>query len=558
MAVPEPGDVSDVDLSAIGAVVGASNVGRTNDRVPLTEAVDFSSLDALSPEATPEQMESALLQVRESLPKGVDELTRETVRATIRQRYKSIPARMVNATVKPLPSPTIVSPPVGREAAKTQQGSGVLLVDDESWQTPVDGSILLGEVVRLIRRYVVLPKTAADAAALWVMAAFAIDAWTVMPMLAIVAPMKRSGKSTFAEVVRAVSPRGLLVASLTPAVLFRLVEKHRPTLIADEADTWLTDEKSDLRGIFNSGHSRSTAVVARCVGDDNEVRLFSTWAPKVIAMIGRLPATIQDRSIVVELKRKRPTEVVASLRREHLERDGSMLRRRLRRWADDHVAALGQADPLVPAGLHDRAADNWRPLLAVADQIGCDWPTLGREAAGFLSGAAEAEDINMDLLADIREIFAERDADTLASADLVAALVAMDGRPWAEWSQGRPMTPAKLASRLRPFGVIPIDVKVNGRVLKRYRRDGLADVWDRYVPATEPQPRNPSNVHAVESLEAKAQPERKGSAPQTATGSAFIGPGCEVAVTGADTSLPAKHDAPDKASQGECAIDGLF
>jgi len=39
-------------------------------------------------------------------------------------------------------------------------------------------------------------------------------------------------------------------------------------------------------------------------------------------------------------------------------------------WAYDHRPQLEDAEPAVPAAMNDRAADNWRPLLAIADAIG--------------------------------------------------------------------------------------------------------------------------------------------------------------------------------------------
>ena len=42
----------------------------------------------------------------------------------------------------------------------------------------------------------------------------------------------------------------------------------------------------DLRNILNSGHTRATAQVIRC--DENlNVKVFSTFAPKLLAMIGK-------------------------------------------------------------------------------------------------------------------------------------------------------------------------------------------------------------------------------------------------------------------------------
>ena len=104
------------------------------------------------------------------------------------------------------------------------------------------------------------------------------------------------------------------------------MEKYRPTLLLDEADTVLP-RNDELCGLFNSGHTRSAAVVIRTVGDEYEPRAFSTWCAKMIASIGALPETITDRSIVISMKRRAPGEKVERLR---LDRLGRIVRHRRR------------------------------------------------------------------------------------------------------------------------------------------------------------------------------------------------------------------------------------
>ena len=82
--------------------------------------------------------------------------------------------------------------------------------------------------------------------------------------------------------------------------------------LVDEADTFLT-KNSDLRGILNSGYRRNAAFVIRADA------IYSTWAPVAVAMIGRLPATLEDRSVVVRLKRRRQDEVIAPFRFDQTE-----------------------------------------------------------------------------------------------------------------------------------------------------------------------------------------------------------------------------------------------
>ena len=182
------------------------------------------------------------------------------------------------------------------------KGQGRLIsYENEPWPHAVDGADLLNSFSAALTRDVIMSKEAADATALWIVHTFLMDVFNISPMLAITSPEKRCGKSTLLDILGLVTRCPLPTANATPAANIRVVEMYRPTLLIDEADTFL-DNRSELRGILNSGHRRGTAYVLRTVGDDHEPRKFSTWAAVAIAMIGRLPGTLEDRSIPVALR----------------------------------------------------------------------------------------------------------------------------------------------------------------------------------------------------------------------------------------------------------------
>ena len=133
------------------------------------------------------------------------------------------------------------------------------------------------------------------------------------PILAILSPEKRCGKTTLLELLASFVLRPLPTANMTPATVFRGIESYRPTLLVDEADTFIRNS-DELRGVLNSGHRRGMAFVLRTVGDDYAVKTFSTWCPKAMAAIGRLPETLQDRSIVISLRRRAAHETVEGFR----------------------------------------------------------------------------------------------------------------------------------------------------------------------------------------------------------------------------------------------------
>jgi len=218
------------------------------------------------------------------------------------------------------------------------------------------------------------------------------------------------------------------------------------------ADTFLRDN-NELRGILNSGHNRGCAFVIRTTGDNYEPKRFCTWGPKAVALIGKLPATLASRAIHIALRRKMSSETVTELRperRDHL----IPLCRPAARWAADNAEKLRLAEPRLPANIYGRTADNWRPLLAIAEVAGGHWPGTARGIAESLNGKSSEETAGIMLLDDLQRIFAEG-KDQITSVSLIETLVAMEDRPWPEWKSGMPITARQVAKLLEPFEIRP-------------------------------------------------------------------------------------------------------
>jgi hypothetical protein len=309
---------------------------------------------------------------------------------------------------------------------------------------------------------------------------YLLDCFGISPRLAITSPEKGCGKTTLLDVLLHLVMRPLPTANATASAIFRVVEMQQPTLLIDEADTFLS-KNEELRGILNSGHCKGGSVI-RTVGEDFEPRAFSTYSACAIALIGKLPATLTDRSVPIELRRRRPDEAIEAFR---FDRTGPLtqLGSKAARWAMDHAAHVRGADPDMPASIFNRAADNWRPLLAIADAAGGDWPARARRAVQSLAATGDEEQSSrVTLLADIRSIFAERRVDRMASAELVEALVAIEERPWVEWKGGKAITANGLARVLAPFKIKPGTIRTADGTPKGYVLSQFDDAFARYLP----------------------------------------------------------------------------
>lgn len=352
----------------------------------------------------------------------------------------------------------------------------------DPWPEAVDGDALLAELVTVYRRYLVLPDGGSTVLALWTLHTYVFDAFDVSPYLTLTSPQKRCGKSTVLMVASALTHAPLLVSNATPAALFRTMELVHPTLLIDEAETFVRDNE-DLRGILNSGHSKRTAYVLRTVGEEHEPRLFSTWTPKMLAGIGTLPETIRDRSLVLTMHRKTKAERVTKWREREVDRYGD-LRRRCVRWATDHGTALAQADPPVPDLASDRAADNWATLLAIADQAGGDWRQHTEDAIAVLTGERDEEEAGLGglLLADLCQYFRAGSHHQSPSQEVAEWLKLQEERPWAVYGKaGKPITVRQMASLLRPFGIRSKQLTKPANVKGYLLRDCL-ESFVRYLP----------------------------------------------------------------------------
>jgi hypothetical protein len=351
---------------------------------------------------------------------------------------------------------------------------GSLFTEPEPWDEPVDGAGLLDKIVALLARYVVMSNEACHAVALWILFSWTLDSFDVAPILAVLSPVKRCGKSTLLKLLLSLSCRAVRGSNITPAVIYRVVDECHPTLILDEADTWLC-VGAEIRGLINSGHDRALACVIRASGPGHSLQQFSTFAAMAIAANVSLPTTIRDRSIVVPLSRKSKAEQAEHLRVSRAFVETEPLRRRARRWADDHADCLRAAEPERVQGLDDRAQDNFEPLLAIADACGGKWPQRARRAAAILSVRDDEQELGIMLLEDLPGIFAAHDRPVLLTRVLLAELHALEERPWGE---GKPLTARRLALLLRPFGVRPSNLsgKAHG-----YRAADVEAQASRYV-----------------------------------------------------------------------------
>jgi hypothetical protein len=360
------------------------------------------------------------------------------------------------------------------------------------WPDPVNGPALLDELVQTINRFVVLPQSASEALALWVLHTYAFQLRDVTTYIGIQSPEHRCGKSTLITVLSQLAHRPVVSSNISPPAFFRIIEDLQPTLFIDEADTFLAGN-DQLRGILNAGYTRSTAFVLRAASQSSlpagaepaeafgKVSRFSCWCPKVIARIGRLPATLADRCILLHMQRKTINEGCERIKNL----GASVLGRKCARFVLDHSELIARAEPSSPPSLNDRAADIWEPLLVLADLAGAHWPVAARQAAIALSASPHESNPAASLLLDVAISFFEKNTDRIFTRTIVDRLNAITDRPWMEFTNGKPITDCWLSKQLRPYGIRSKTLRIGEYQAKGYLMDDCREVFLRYIPKSE-------------------------------------------------------------------------
>jgi hypothetical protein len=364
------------------------------------------------------------------------------------------------------------------------------------------GAELLDDLRTFVGRFVAAPlPEALDAIVLWAAHAHMSGFFYTSPRLALLSPEPGSGKTRVLEVLYPVVARPMFSFSASPAAIFRKLAQEDHTLLFDEVDTIFTrkgkdDGNEDLRALLNAGYRRG-ATIPRCVGPRHEVQEFGVFAPVALAGLGDLPDTIMTRSVIVRMRRRAPSERIEQFRMRIHEPQGAELRDRLAAWAEVVGPQVGEAWPELPAGVVDRDAEIWEPLLAVADAAGGHWPATARGACVELLKVASDREVSLGvrLLGDLRTVFGT--ADALATSDILEALNELDEAPWGDL-YGKKLEPRTLARMLKRYGVTSTTVKIGGKALRGYRRESLWDTWERYLaPASgDAQPPQPPSTEA--------------------------------------------------------------
>jgi hypothetical protein len=392
--------------------------------------------------------------------------------------------------------------------------------EDAPWGGAVVLCGVLDAALAEVRRYIIAPDMHLGTIVVWSALTHVTHNEHVRlqksPRLAVLSRVPGSGKTTCLDIVCSLSLRGTMASSFTASSVLRGMDSDKPTLLLDEVDGVVWSTNSELGSILKAGDRRRSAIVKRSVPTPDggwEVRDFCVWGTVAFAGINELPQPIQERSLCIWLERALGGDAL-----EHLQDGTSLrlieLRRQLRAWGEQLIELPDSDLPEILRRQPARLSDNWRPIMAVAQLAGGQWPALITEAINAAVIEEQRPNMVMRLLRSILRAFnaqAEKDAAAiklavvnpmvrksyndladnvlrLTTPTLIRHLLTEEEEEWATANRGRVITPYYLRHQLRhllrPKGAMDwwTGPAGNQKHHSGYTRDQFKVAWATILP----------------------------------------------------------------------------
>jgi hypothetical protein len=373
--------------------------------------------------------------------------------------------------------------------------------------TSAAGDALLVDLRAFFARFVIFrDKRIPLLLAAWTLGTYVYRVFRVFPYLALRSPAMRCGKSRVLDELSLVAfNSSKKVVNPTEAQIFRGPSRNGGTLLLDEVEALKNADRENfiaLLSVLNSGFERG-GTVPRLTKDKqgNFVEVsFDTFAPRALAGINKLAATLNDRCISIVMQRKLRQEKTERFSPSKLEGDAQSLRDRCYLWALSHASDLSatydQADQFFTdlAALDDRARDLWEPLIsivALADvERGDGQKTLTDELTALALDLCqvrdgEAEDsLVVQIVKALQEIVTQKRQEGLFQGEDEIILTPTDlAGLLKEKLRWEKLSPKGLAALLNPLGLFSKNTRLKEKVTLAYhvREQDLAELSDRYT-----------------------------------------------------------------------------
>lgn len=291
-----------------------------------------------------------------------------------------------------------------------------------------DHATITSNVRAFIHRYVDVSPTFEAIATHYVLLSWLYDDFNEVPYLRVRGDYG-SGKSRFLLTIGSLCYKPIFASGAsTTSPLFRLLDFVRGTLIIDESDFRMSDEKAEIIKIFNNGTARGFPVLRSESTPQKEFnpRAFHVYGPKVIATRKLFEdRALESRCITEDMDGRAVRDDIPLNLPDAFESEAQVLRNRLLMYRFEHRGQTRDLEAVRTHGTSARLAQLFAPLLSLTDDPMVQDALLSRARGAYRVASDErALSVEADVLASIARLLPVAPSVTLKD---IAALITNRG-----------------------------------------------------------------------------------------------------------------------------------
>lgn len=269
---------------------------------------------------------------------------------------------------------------------------------------------LIGDIQSFIHRYVDLTPLFEKLTSYYVLLSWVYDRFNELPYLRLRGD-PGSGKTRCLLIVGSLCYKPIFASGAsTVSPLFRILDAFRGTLLIDEGDFRLSDERAEVVKILNNGNARGFPVLRSEASPQREFnpRAYAVFGPKVVATRGFFEdRALESRFITEEMGQFGLRDDIPISLPEGYKEEALRIRNKLLLFRFRNLGRHVPLDGLVDRGIEPRLNQIFAPLLSMVDDPGAR--TEIRELARRYNREIVAErgaDMEAQILEIIREMLA--------------------------------------------------------------------------------------------------------------------------------------------------------
>jgi len=339
---------------------------------------------------------------------------------------------------------------------------------------------LMGEIEAFIHRYVDVGPLVEKIASYYVLLSWIYDAFNELPYLRLRGDTG-CGKTRFLLTVGSLCYKPMFASGAsTVSPLFRIIDAFRGTLIVDEADFRLSDERAEVVKILNNGNAKGFPVLRTEVSPKREFNptAYSVFGPKLVATRGPFEdRALESRCLTEEMGQYHLRDDIPINLSSHYKLEALELRNKLLLFRFRNLQAVQTNDSLVDRAIEPRLNQVLVPLLSIIEDAGARNDL--RELARLYNGQMIA-DRGMDNEARVLEVIRDLGASGEAKLSIKEITSWFSDRHQDEYE--RKITPKWVGSIVRKKlnlrtqksdGVFVIPLEEQPKLARLYEKYGI-------------------------------------------------------------------------------------